>query len=132
MADKPKTATVQITNTGAGPRYVHTTDGQQVMVRPGQTTDEIEMLAADLADLPAGLTTDAPEADELPADPAQGGEGDGGEGTDEIPADLADKSSNDGLIKRDAMVEIAKAAGVEMDGKETKADLLAKIKAARG
>lgn len=118
----PKTKKVQITSTADGPRYVHTTTGT-VMIRPGQTTDELEMLEADLADLPAGLSTDGAPS----AAPAQ----EGGAG-DEIPADLADKSSNDGLIKRDEMIAIAVAAGVEMDGRETKADLLAKIKAARG
>lgn len=59
--DTPKTRKVELTNRGAGPRTFFRADGQQEMLRVGESF-EGEILAADYETLSPDLTGDAADA----------------------------------------------------------------------
>lgn len=144
----PKVRNLRLKNSAAGSRYVHADTGQ-VVIAPGETTPLINVLEADLADLPEGLAV--VEDDEgAAADAAQGppdGEGHpadvhhaDGQQTQPvppqdsqlvIPADLADNAKADGIVARDKLIEVAKAEDVKVESDDNKAQLVTKIAEAR-
>lgn len=131
MAENTEFQRVRITSAAPGPRYVNTVEGQ-VIVDAGSTTGELEFRPGELDDLPAGLSVFEGDAADAAAANAQGADGDVRElAPAEWPADLASKSSNDGLIKRDDLIKIANAEGVELESDANKAVIAGRIVAAR-
>ena len=122
-APEPASRTVQLQNNAPGNRYVHS-DGSPVNIPRGTVSEPLNVLEADLAELPDGVTVYEPKAVEAPAAPEAELAPGGG-------ADLHDPSTADGLRKKAELVAIAEAEGVAFDGNETKADIAAKIIAHR-
>lgn len=122
---------VRITNDAPGPRYVNTVGGQ-LIVQPGTTSGAVEMREGELQALPQGLR----ESTAAPA--ATGGDLGTGEGDRDTapvlfqwPEDLASATSNDGLISRKDLLEIAKAETVETESDDNKPTIAGKIVAQR-
>lgn len=134
--DPAATSKVQISNSGNGPRYVHTVDGP-VIVAAGTTSAELEVRDAELAALPEGLKVGALEeggGDDANAPGFRAADtGGAAEGVGvTIPEDLRSEGSADGMIKREELVAIAKAEDVKIESDDNKAQIVAKIAAARG
>lgn len=133
--DPAATSKVQISNSGKGPRYVHTVDGP-VIIAAGTTSAELEVRNAELEALGEGLKVGAlgEQSDDANAPgfraPDTGGPGEGVGVV--IPDDLRSDRSADGIVGRDRLVEIAKAESVEFETDANKAALVAAIVAKRG
>lgn len=138
MADEVKKIWATITNKGAGPRYFHSTDGI-VQVARGTTSQPAEFLEAELEPIKKLQGVDFKQVTE--PKPVQTPEDDDGEGEEEkkrqeepatvlidgkpvpIPEDLQT------IIKN--LEVIARTEKVLLDGDDKKADIQAKIIAAR-
>lgn len=128
--DPTEVRTVQITNEARGPRYVNTVEGQ-LIVPAGTTSDPVAVRAGELAALPQGLreSTDTPEP--TGGDLKDASNRDDAPTTFQWPDDLANAQSNDGLIARKDLLEIAKTEKVEYENDANKLTLAGLIVAKR-
>lgn len=120
--DPQATRDVFLRNSGDGPRYVHA-EGGAVMIGAGDTSEKLTIRECELADLPEGLAEHDGAADEAVDQDTQ---------VADIPADLADPDSRDGIVTRAKLDETVAAEGVEgVKADDSKAEVLAKIVAHR-
>ena len=128
MADKPATVKVKLTNTGAGPRSFFTAEGENRILRHGESW-EGEILKADQKDLSSDLAQgDKAAAEALAAQ---------GEGADVSDADRAAAAAAQAiqqaateLVKantRPQLVTLAETEKVEIEGDDNKEQIALKI-----